>query len=65
MTPTGSAYGVEPQKKKEAVRIGTASNEVSPLLRYLPVFTYWMQSPWFLNVPPFLRNIQSEPPALH
>ena len=40
---------------------GTFSNERA----YLPVFTYWMQSPWFLKVVPFARTSVIQPPSLH
>src|SRR3546814_18893553 len=31
---------------------------------YLPVFRYWMQSPWFLNSLPSVRSRDSQPPFL-
>jgi hypothetical protein len=33
------------------------------MIAYLPVFTYWMQSPWFLNVRGALKVFQ--PSFLH
>jgi hypothetical protein len=45
MGPTSSAYGFRARKKKEAAQTWTASFETQRLVRYLPVFTYWMQSP--------------------
>src|SRR5438093_2931354 len=33
--------------------------------RYLPVLTYWMQSPWFLNDVPLARVRSAQPPFLH
>src|SRR5206468_5856612 len=32
---------------------------------YLPVLTYWMQSPWFLNDEPSARVRSIQPPFLH
>lgn len=44
---------------------GRYSGRLSRLNHYLPVFTYWMQSPWFLKVLPSARVKLCQPPFLH
>ena len=61
----GSKNGSETGRGPREIRWERSELARLALGRYLPVLTYWMQSPWFLNVESSARVMVTQPPFLH